>query len=238
MSYAHNHLICTKKHWFQHNRIYDGRQIRVQLRDNNPQRNPWRLNRMRDRVPHFAPPPRHGGQGEFQGDPSFGPPMRSWGSCIQEQRPRTRLEQDAHPYKPFQPQGDFTKGSIHHVGGNTVTHDSPPTMQNLYGGLRAPSASTSVSVSPPPSVAGSQPAMSTSFSHQPGVGFYAPQPWLHSYPPYPYTFPMVPSYMGYQPSNANATSGQNGNTPPAMVQHGGLPPSGSKVCRIFCPMFR
>ncbi|GBE77675.1 predicted protein [Sparassis crispa] len=46
----------------EHNRIHNGRQIRVQLRDTNPpQRSPWRYSRGRGRFPHAGQTRPHGG---------------------------------------------------------------------------------------------------------------------------------------------------------------------------------
>ncbi|KAK7695345.1 hypothetical protein QCA50_002536 [Cerrena zonata] len=234
----------------EHNRIHDGRQIRVQLRDTNHQRSPWKLMRGRGRINNFAPPPRlyseTSGEAYGTGHP---PPFH-----YSEQRNNPgdhgdRMSPSNHGLSSVGSADSMVTADSATVFGDPS--DPKALSSNHADSLRGsgqldiqrsqsanthPSASTTPSSMGYPPPAGPMPQYT-----MPPMGYFPPQ-WMHAYPSsYPYAVPFMPGYMGFAPpmpqgSNSGEVAaamqpGYRPYPPPngEYTQHHGYPPLVSHV---------
>ncbi|OCH87465.1 hypothetical protein OBBRIDRAFT_889765 [Obba rivulosa] len=179
----------------EHNRVHNGRQIRVQLRDVNPQRSPWRANR--DRTRGFPSSPCHKLDGlsanEHRGPMSFedistdgrvplrpvftgglsgklGTELGGNGNPSTHTHPSTEAVASPHSSKPMT-MPKWIPSSLEHT--QYVTDTVAPNSQSS-------STSTGAPVQPYP------------LTH---AGYQVHQPWMHAYhPQYPYPVPFIHSY--------------------------------------------
>ncbi|PCH34009.1 hypothetical protein WOLCODRAFT_160525 [Wolfiporia cocos MD-104 SS10] len=209
----------------EHNQIYHNRHIRVQLRENNPQRTPWRPGRGRSRLPSSSLPHTRNAFVE-------GPDFRSRGDATGPLDPETKSQSmlsgralyvrtaagNDHTLLPARFSSfSLTKGDDMAAKTDSFTDAPESNLSSLSSSTtkvslsRAPEApydqstGTSTSMTPPPSVSSVGPSVSVAGAVQPyamqNVGYFAPQPWMHAYPPhYPYPLPYLPHYApGYPP---------------------------------------
>ncbi|OBZ79169.1 hypothetical protein A0H81_01429 [Grifola frondosa] len=199
----------------EHNRIYEGRQIRVQLRDRNPpQRSPWRHSRGRGRLTHSSGPTRlhvdaYGGVGGGLGlkiDTKCASNLsgHSAGLSVRGMHTPSPAREGQSAVVDFSAAGsdapsrglvDFAETSRSSISSSTTKVASSP-----FGGshdtarVDASSASSLPSNPVGPSVSVTGPIAPYSMIN---VGYFPPQPWIHAYPTaYPYAVPFVPGY-GY-----------------------------------------
>ncbi|EMD41879.1 hypothetical protein CERSUDRAFT_120789 [Gelatoporia subvermispora B] len=206
----------------EHNRVYNGRQIRVQLRDVNPQRSPWRGGRNYTQSFPSSPSRGIGGipgvQHHSPGDLSFkkrieGEVSHSMPADMPTHgKTDTRLDDGSHTH-------------IHNAEGMPPSQsgkatgvskaDSPLTLDSTHrlSDTRPPSASVIPAASAVPSQHYSVPHAGHPFQN----------PWMHMYhPQYPYPVPFVHSYSqfpvpppppGVQPPGDGGAIGMTGGTP-------------------------
>ncbi|KAI1788804.1 hypothetical protein LXA43DRAFT_1024073 [Ganoderma leucocontextum] len=194
----------------EHNHVYDGYPIRVQLRDRSAaSRGVWRPGRGRGRA-LFGPPHIERDSSTFRSVQDFvasgvqatsspimpqdRSPMSSQGTTSphsgRDSSLPLDLTDDTILSRSLQ---DAAKSSTSSVSSSTT---KVPSLR--YEISQEPS-STTASSTPPPSSA----SVSTSVSSLPvapypmNMGYFTPQPWAQPYaPPYPYAVPVVPGY-GY-----------------------------------------
>ncbi|CAL1694040.1 unnamed protein product [Somion occarium] len=184
----------------EHNRIYDGRQIRVQLRDTNPQRSPWRFTRGRGRMHHFTPPPRlyHGVSSDMYGESTHGSlgltPTTTSETIVASESSGTYMSS----VSPVAESKHRSSGSSESIQGNSQ-----------FEVQRTQSANTNPSISTTPSSMAYPTTVGPVAQYPiPPMGYF-PQQWMPAYPPsYPYGFPFLAGYMGFPPSTTQQTSGE------------------------------
>ncbi|KAH9950895.1 hypothetical protein B0H21DRAFT_407380, partial [Amylocystis lapponica] len=176
----------------EHNRIYHGRHIRVQLRDNNPpQRSPWKYGRGRGRFHHTGLPRLHIDEGASQRDNRN--VLVHPGQSDASQFPTECSSYGQNTY-PMEPGLSSNSSSVTNTSSSQfdTTHDLSTT--------------TAPSLTPPPSASSVGPSASaTGLAQQytmPNFGYYGPQPWIQAYPQYPYPVSLVPGYTGYPAPSA------------------------------------
>ncbi|KAI0347733.1 hypothetical protein BDW22DRAFT_15242 [Trametopsis cervina] len=235
---------CARAIASEHQRVYDGRTIRVQLREiKHPgQRAQFRALRGRGRPRVSEGSPRRlSSVIDFNGPPrdefsvTFSP-KETHDHPPHLQDPRHLVVHDTQgPREPRRhamdsaPSGHFSVGPppehVEHKGPSPPDmHGTPWTLQMYNGGhnpersVTAPSSTTSASVSPPPSSHGSHPP--------PAPGQMGPypmmMPWMQPYHHYPWGMQYVPPYMGYPPQSVPGypPAGQDGaNAEQNMAQH-------------------
>ncbi|PSS29591.1 hypothetical protein PHLCEN_2v2739 [Hermanssonia centrifuga] len=224
---------CSRAVAAENQRCYDGRPIRVHLREINPlPRSPWKYARGRGR-----PRIQGGNPHRLHFDASRG----DRDGHISDYSPQASSERTfTHgPYglpTKYPPTGQFPL-----TGDGSVGMNMPNTMdskQPTPNGSKAadnatlpfdvfhdrPISATS-SLSPPPSLATQVPAMIGPTTHYPmtNMNYYHHQPWIHTYPhTYPY-MPFAPGYIGMpppqvqQPLGAQDKAESNGGTGPGWV---------------------
>lgn len=208
---------CNSLRSQQHNRIHNGRQIRVQLRDHGPnQRSLWRPPHGRGMAstPNFPTLRADGWRGLSQthhspsAERSPGPKLSAGFEYQDLSKPdmksqpilpspgRLNVAGDRSPMKP-------TRAGERGLEADTLSRVSLPTpspaydQQSQYTSSATPAPSVS-SVGPSTSIVGTAPPYAV-----PSVGFFAP-PWVPAYPP-PYTYPVpfmpAPAYAAIPPSH-------------------------------------
>ena len=188
----------------KHNRMYEGRAMRVQLRDCNPSRGYWRHNRGRGRfqahVSHSRPPVPDNSD-KAQGK-LHSPGAREHGGspAIDEPRGSLNLVEDVFTGSepPAYSEQNVPKSAKE---SNDVrvpqTRPSSPTSSLAPSNLPQPENyrewydNFSPAMSPPPATALGP---STVFPYSMPAGYYGPPPWVHPYAP---QLPYQMSYMGY-----------------------------------------
>lgn len=218
----------------EHNRLHEGRQMRVQLRDCNPPRAIWKTTRGRGRGGMYPTTPRNfsapmsyhvvnsnrpdlsvSTQSSSEIPPAPKPTIASMPDAVEYPSIATSY---AHGTSSYGPLLDETLGG------------RPAGNANVGDGLRADKpreyhdATNPVSSTPP---AGSTPASGP----MPFNGYYAPQPWMH--PVYPYPVPAMPGYNGAAPMGGHmygaSPAGSDGSGTPAgsvTPAQGWAPPAG------------
>lgn len=215
--HSRNHMLMLD--FPQHQRLFDGRPMRVQLRELKPpsQRTPFRMTRGRAKSRVFDDSPyRLGGSIDFHvsqahDDPTPGISPRSIHSrpmSYQDPRFVANLVSSESPH--LFAKSEATESSSHSVHPVHATEhqatshheDANVTMswrQPLYPPDLHPeppttgSRATSASISPPPSSSSSHPSSV--------IGAMPPypmmMPWMQPYSPYGYPMHYFPPYMGY-----------------------------------------
>lgn len=202
---------------FQHNRAYDGHQIRVQLRENN-HKSPAKFVRGRGRFPFPAPP-----EGEAVGvamDKQV-PVDTARGAAnhghIQDHSSSATQRINVNPIDLANTgHHTFTTFTVPHPYQSLPSPDTPSAPKERvmpYNPLRANSASTTNSASPSPSaVSQHQSSVSGAVPHYHypmTMGYYPGQQW--HYPAYPYAYPFMPTgYMPFAPPSYPSTPDNSG----------------------------
>ncbi|PIL31816.1 hypothetical protein GSI_06520 [Ganoderma sinense ZZ0214-1] len=195
----------------EHNRVYDGYPIRVQLRDRSAvSRGVWRPGRGRGRVPVVTPhkerePSTYGSIHNF----AVGEIQASGTSTISPDRSSTSSQETTSPRSVCdsslpQDQTDVTmrSRSLQDTANSSASSVSSSTTKvpSLRYENSQGTSSTTASLAPPHSSVSVSTSMSSSLPVAPypiNMGYFAPQPWAQPYgPPYPYAIPVVPGY-GY-----------------------------------------
>ncbi|KAL4241776.1 hypothetical protein ABKN59_000684 [Abortiporus biennis] len=216
----------------EHNQYHHGRQIRVQLRDHNAQRNsPWKGPRGRGRGGHFIPPRLHGDQLDFKENMNDeegtitqsytfdGKPRSRDRRAMQESYPPRSRSMTVQSQRTLSDASGPNCNAYPIVAAPEVKHSAPDLSRMHNPILRTNSVSTPNSLSPPPSSVGQPVPLSALPQQAPpqAVGYYPPQPWVHPYGHYPYAFPMMHSYVGFPPPaqvtppEQDAQCGNNGS---------------------------
>ncbi|KAH8099297.1 hypothetical protein BXZ70DRAFT_291551 [Cristinia sonorae] len=207
----------------EHNRLHDGHQIRVQLRENNPHRSPWKAVRARGKAPVIAPEQTtHQGamhSGQNIDDAGRGASNTGQNSVGQDTQ-NTHASVHCIPTANNIPTG-YLPFPWHDSSRNLPSPETAGLPKAPYP-VRTDSTSTTASVSPSPStLAQPQAAMPATIPQYPfpmGMGYYPNQPWMQPYVPYPYTYPYMPH--GYIPCPQTAFSAS---------QDGGAYPHGTQL---------
>ncbi|EED80497.1 predicted protein [Postia placenta Mad-698-R] len=224
----------------EHNCMYNGRQMRVQLRDNNaPPRSQWRPARGRTQLPfaghlrHHGEPSEYGGQGQYTNSPGH-PNEMTAGSTGVSVFPSRAVLPPSVTLPTLQKPSGFSPGPVGKEG-SAMSNGSRgpselPRQWMSESALSSLSSSTTqlslsqadssfeqlatvvTSMAPSPSASSIGPSTSVSGSMQHNVmqGYFAPQPWMHAYAPY-YPYP-IPFVPGY-----------SAFPPPPVQQSGGQP---------------
>ncbi|KAH7916363.1 hypothetical protein BJ138DRAFT_1108734 [Hygrophoropsis aurantiaca] len=203
----------------EHNRILDGRPIRVQLRDcHPPQRTAWRSFRGRGRYPnvgvvHSRPGRPYEGNEEFRVDASLqkpvvisaeGPPSE-FGPSSNTEEITTSL-QDLTIQNVAGGEATFAKTSVETTEVSPSIQTNADTNANETPQISPPQeTSWPKIVSPSASIAPSSSYTSTSSASTPGVaypvptmGYYHPQGWVPGFPQqFPYPMPFMGGYPGF-----------------------------------------
>jgi hypothetical protein len=205
---------CVRKHPIsllpkhQHNRVYDGRTLRVQLRDVNPPRTNWKFARGRGRFHqprrfHYRPfvqgqnIVRQGGS-DLPISESMGVP-REMGSSIACSLPANHDKTSSKSPSTFQP--IESSSSISNIFDDA---HGPERYREWYDNLESP-ASTPAPSSLGSSASASGVAYTTpSYPYMPNGTHFLPPPWLHPYMSSgPYSLPYYPGYPLYPPPPVN-----------------------------------
>jgi hypothetical protein len=213
---------------FQHNRVYEGRAMRVQLREFNPPRGPWRHNRGRGRFqPHFNShrrfPDHSDGKPQTERQISqeghdHGAAVGSFPSVVppgsSDNGDGSGSEQPAHVDRNSPKPEEEIRNDCH--GRNQSTDSRHSTPEPSAAPLKALSQSESyrewydeplsAALTPPPSSFSSSTSATfppPALSYPISSGYYAPPPWLHPFAqqmPYPMPYFPFPGYpMASQP---------------------------------------
>ncbi|KAH9486538.1 hypothetical protein JR316_0000603 [Psilocybe cubensis] len=199
----------------EHNRVYEGRAMRVQLRDCNPPKNNWKYSRGRGGRPHqhnFGAPRRINYRPSFSSleRPSFPLSQDKYnflevgvGSKVQNLPPIHGSSQMVRP------PGNDTSSTCNasessSVDISSISRNSPPreNYREWYD-----DAESSVHT-PEPSLGSSASTNAPAFSTSPSYGYpvpngpyFSPPSWVHSYPPHvPYQVPYYTGYSMYPPT--------------------------------------
>lgn len=210
------HTITNVSH--QHNRVYEGRAMRVQLRDCNPPRGPWRQSRARGPFhdSHFSRPQRRFQENFEEADDKLalqGENDRNTSASAGSEAFTSRLTPAGGVAEGEDPVSstDTNAPTIkleHELNDNYQTHGlSPDTPDPSVAAPEIPSQPSHhrewydepipAVVTPPPSSFGSSASAPVSASGLPypmGNGYYAPAPWMH---PYPQQMQYPMPYFGY-----------------------------------------
>ncbi|KAI0094272.1 hypothetical protein BDY19DRAFT_988133 [Irpex rosettiformis] len=229
----------------EHERVYDGRLIRVQIREVKPsgQRiTPFKGARGRGRprmygdIPRHFPSPGCGADFHDRSHDEFSGYSPQSSQCRTPYRQETRYSSTGRDLPPHLSRGPITTeppALAPRTGTCPVENKGPSPPFDVNGSSWAtptrhaecaierptiPSSSTSASVSPPPSSHGSQP--SSAMAYVPPYPMM--MPWMHPYHPYPYPMPyMTTPYMGY-PAHTMAPY------PPPMMEGSGADAAASQ----------
>ncbi|KDQ63315.1 hypothetical protein JAAARDRAFT_374278 [Jaapia argillacea MUCL 33604] len=207
----------------EHNRVYEGRHIRVQLRDIHPSaRSPGLFRfggRGRGRYQHSSSSRSFGSFGSLSTSSSLGlsvTPMMPNGQVVYEVGVPLAVSNPSLGASSDQGSGVFsrshrTEGHLqckviagHGSGAFATTSEvqfptiQPSTSQPYATERRCfPDSSSSSSLTPPPSSSGSSVSSAGQMHPYPmqAMGYYPPHPWMMFGHPYPY--PYAPNYSGF-----------------------------------------
>ncbi|KAF9460117.1 hypothetical protein BDZ94DRAFT_947042 [Collybia nuda] len=185
----------------EHNRIYEGRTMRVQLRDCNPPRGPWRQSRSRGRFhnPHLAGSHRRipeSFDGADDRPTSYSEADHHAPSSTKSEAFTSRLPTNEDFIDEESPVSNIDT-NVPTVGPKAESSDSRSC--DLPPGALDPSSIPAV-VTPPSSSFGSStsvPLSAPTVPYSTGGGFYAPTPWMHPYAQqmqYPMSYFAYPGY--------------------------------------------
>ncbi|KAF9566097.1 hypothetical protein CPC08DRAFT_814999 [Agrocybe pediades] len=219
----------------EHNRIYEGRAMRVQLRDCNPPRHNWKFNRGRAR-PHL-----HHFNGQRRVNyyrPPFVPqekllPLQSSGDG-QGILQGVGIGNGEERHLEVTPKTDLSAEQMPPSESLSGAKDSSPTetYREWYDTTESSTCSPEPSLRSSASAAGPMSNSSFSFS-APNGAYYPPLQWMNPYPPPgPYQLPYYPGYAAYPPgmppqpqSSLPSPPGSEIGGPTGNLQHG-WPPMG------------
>ncbi|CCL98124.1 uncharacterized protein FIBRA_00118 [Fibroporia radiculosa] len=183
----------------EHNRIHDGRQIRVQLRDSNPpSRSPWRNGRGRGRLLSAGYLRSYDGVSGGKDHPIT---LEKLGT-VPPFKPLTTMLLPSKPGDHFSPSGPVAQNEPTHAG-MSISDLSSLSSSTTKASFPHPDVSrnqaTSVS---PASMASAPPPVSVSGTNaqypMPNMGYFTPQPWIHPYPQYyPYPVSYIQNHPGF-----------------------------------------
>ncbi|KDR85423.1 hypothetical protein GALMADRAFT_234290 [Galerina marginata CBS 339.88] len=226
----------------EHNRVYEGRAMRVQLRDCNPPRNNWKFMRGRGRPHqhHFGVPRRLSYRPSFAGQ-ERGSFHTNGADNTSFQNPNPPLEIQLSSLADALPAGDRTSkrdippalgptGPSSLSLGNASASGNVPSMDKYREWYDDPE---SPARTPEPSSLGSSAStagipFSSPYAYaMPNGPYLPPPPWMHPYSPHgPYQMPYYPGYPVYaptapqQPQQALTTPpGSDVGGPTAATQH-------------------
>ncbi|TFK94408.1 hypothetical protein K466DRAFT_354209 [Polyporus arcularius HHB13444] len=196
----------------EHNRIYGGRPIRVQLRERNgAPRGFWRPGRGRGRGLSFGPPhvrqepiPSGAvvpGAADPCADMLLDSRVSGMGYSGPPQGPMS-MSPSRDPFANAQPTGLPAYERVWQEGFSnsfsSLSSDTTKVPSVNYAMSHGP-ASTTASLTPPPSIVSTSTSASSTMPapYPMNMGYLPPQPWVQSYPAaYHYPIPFVPGY-GY-----------------------------------------
>lgn len=226
----------------EHNRVYDGRAIRVQLRDCNPPRSPWK--QRRGRQPYMSPRPYledvdNAGANKLPFGDYIGSQSRdsTVDVLVKDFAETTIHADDAFHHVPARAHqrtaSDVLDGSVVSRRTESVARSEGPPPSAHAPTVSWADDTPASAVTPPPSSLGS--AGSSAAPHpaapymMPSGAYYPPVgPWMAPYPPpmqyaMPYYAPYPPPQVGQAPTPAfvspvgSDASGPAANTPQTLA---------------------
>ncbi|TCD68103.1 hypothetical protein EIP91_011556 [Steccherinum ochraceum] len=198
----------------EHNRLHDGHQIRVQLRENNLSKSPWKFARGRGRVFSSTPSEGENGYPGPRNDTS-----NEQGGINGAEHTQGGFHTRESTFSVYHPSADHpaappisTSFPYAGVAHNLPSPETPSVSKERsvgYHPARTHSSSTNTSISPSPSTISQShapfPGAMSQYPLHMAMGFYPSQQWMQPYPQYPYPYAFLPP--GYVASHSSTPDG-------------------------------